>query len=50
MLNFPAETFWLIVPWPFIWITLGIVMYFVHRRGDKKEDEFYSNSNEKGMR
>jgi len=38
MFNFPVETFWYLVPWPFIWITLGIVMFFIHHSNDKKED------------
>lgn len=39
MLNFPIETFWYIVPWPFIWLILGIVMFFIHHRNDKLEDK-----------
>ncbi|MGY0692363.1 hypothetical protein ACW2QC_06150 [Virgibacillus sp. FSP13] len=39
MLNFPVDSFWYIVPWPFIWLTLGIVMYFIKNRGDKLEDK-----------
>ncbi|WP_269321885.1 hypothetical protein [Oceanobacillus salinisoli] len=39
MFNLPAETFWLLVPWPFIWLGLGIFMYFKLRREDIYEEE-----------
>ncbi|WP_198020897.1 hypothetical protein [Virgibacillus alimentarius] len=38
MFNFPVESFWLIVPWPFIWLALGIFMYFRNKRDDDLED------------
>ncbi len=44
MFNFPVDTFWLIVPWPFIWMTLGIVMYFIKKRDDDWEDKFNADS------
>lgn len=50
MFNLPAETFWLIVPWPFIWLTLGIIMYFIKKRDDELEDEFFSKSDDKELR
>ncbi|WP_281252938.1 hypothetical protein [Oceanobacillus senegalensis] len=39
MFNLPAETFWLLVPWPFFWLGLGIVMYFKLRKEDLYEEE-----------
>lgn len=39
MFHLPALTFWLIFPWPFIWLTLGIIMFFVNRRNDKLEEQ-----------
>ncbi|WP_404455036.1 hypothetical protein LG329_06760 [Virgibacillus necropolis] len=50
MLNLPAETFWLIVPWPFIWLTFGIVMYFIQRRDDKLEERFLSETDDEEMK
>ncbi|GGB40872.1 hypothetical protein GCM10011409_17970 [Lentibacillus populi] len=38
MFNFPVDTFWYIVPWPFIWLALGIMMYFIKNRDDKLEE------------
>ncbi len=38
LFNFPVESFWLIVPWPFIWLALGIFMYFRNKRDDDLED------------
>lgn len=39
MFNLPDLTFWMIFPWPFIWLALGIIMFFVNKRDDKIEDE-----------
>ncbi|MFC0558420.1 hypothetical protein [Halalkalibacter alkalisediminis] len=39
MLNLPAETFWLLVPWPFIWMVLAIVLYFKLKREDELEEQ-----------
>ena len=39
MLNLPAETFWLLVPWPFIWMTLAVVLYFKFKKDDELEDQ-----------
>lgn len=50
MFNLPAETFWLIVPWPFIWLAFGIVMYFIKKRDDELEDDFYAKSDDKELR
>lgn len=50
MFNLPAETFWLIFPWPFIWLILGIVVYFFKKRDDKREEIYYKNLNEKEMK
>lgn len=47
MFNLPPETFWLVVPWPFIWLTAGIIMYFVNKRKDELEDEYYANLDKK---
>lgn len=49
MLNLPALTFWLIVPWPFIWLALGIFMYFRKKRDDELEDYYYANKSGKGV-
>ncbi|WP_168157236.1 hypothetical protein [Sporosarcina ureilytica] len=38
MFNLPAETFWLIVPWPFIWVGLALVMYFKMKKEDDQEE------------
>lgn len=38
MFNLPAETFWLLVPWPFIWLALAFGMYFKLKREDDKEE------------
>jgi hypothetical protein len=42
--NLPAETFWLIVPWPFIWVGLALIMYFRMKKEDDLEDEGEKNS------
>ncbi|WP_275950873.1 hypothetical protein [Cytobacillus citreus] len=34
----PAATFWLIVPWPFIWIALGVILYFKLKKEDDAEE------------
>ncbi|ADC50078.1 MULTISPECIES: hypothetical protein [Alkalihalophilus] len=39
MLNLPAETFWLLVPWPFIWMVLAVFLFFKFKREDDLEDE-----------
>jgi len=39
-----------VVPWPFIWLTAGIVMYFVNKRHDDLEDEYYANMDEKELK
>ena len=39
MFNLPAVTFWLLLPWPFIWTALGLFMYFKLSREDILEDE-----------
>ncbi|GFZ81457.1 hypothetical protein GCM10010978_22960 [Compostibacillus humi] len=39
MFHFPAETFWLVVPWPFIWLAMGIIVYFKFKRDDELEDQ-----------
>lgn len=44
MLHLPTETFWLIVPWPFIWLALGVVMYLKNKRDDHLEDLYYLES------
>ncbi len=48
--NLPAETFWLIFPWPFIWLGLGIFMYFRKKRDDKLEEEYDSKTDGKEMK
>lgn len=40
MFHLPAETFWLVFPWPFIWLGLGVGMYFKFKRDDKLEDVY----------
>ncbi|WP_176222180.1 hypothetical protein [Tuberibacillus sp. Marseille-P3662] len=50
MFNLPAETFWLIFPWPFIWLGLGIFMYFRKKRDDKLEEEYDSKTDGKEMK
>lgn len=47
MFNLPAQTFWLVIPWPFIWLVAGIIMFFVNKRKDEIEEEYYSNLNRK---
>lgn len=42
MFNFPPLTFWLIVPWPFIWLATGVMMYVIHKRQDDFEEEYKS--------
>ncbi|SFE57332.1 hypothetical protein [Alteribacillus iranensis] len=44
MFQLPVETFWLIVPWPFIWLAFGIVMYVVNKRDDKREEAYENNA------
>jgi hypothetical protein len=39
MFNLPAETFWLLVPWPFIWMAAGLFMYFKMRKEDLREEQ-----------
>lgn len=48
--NLPTETFWLVVPWPFIWLTAGIVMYFVNKRQDDLEDKYYADLDKKELK
>lgn len=38
MFNLPLETVLLMLPWPFIWVTLALVMYFKLRRDEKREN------------
>ncbi|GLY08843.1 hypothetical protein [Bacillus badius] len=38
MFNLPAETFWWLVPWPFIWLGLGVILYFKLKREDEAEE------------
>lgn len=38
LFNLPAETFWWIIPWPFIWVTLAIIMYIKFKRQDDEEE------------
>lgn len=45
MFNLPVETFWLIVPWPFIWLALGSFMYFKFKKDDQLEEKVYSDLN-----
>jgi hypothetical protein len=40
MFHFPVDTFWYIAPWPFFWMALGILMYFLKKRDDDLEDKF----------
>lgn len=46
LFNFPVESFWLIVPWPFIWLALGIFMYFWKKRDDDMEGKLHCESEE----
>lgn len=46
MFNFPVESFWFIVPWPFIWLALGIFMYFRKKRDDDLEEQSNCESRE----
>jgi len=46
LFNFPVESFWLIVPWPFIWLALGIFMYFWKKRDDELEEKLHCESGE----
>lgn len=39
MFNLPLETALLMLPWPIIWITLAIVMFFKMRRDEEMENE-----------
>ncbi|MBB6450061.1 hypothetical protein HNR44_002039 [Geomicrobium halophilum] len=48
MFNLPVETTWLMLPWPFIWITLALVMFFKFRRDDKLEEQWENGENERG--
>lgn len=38
MFNLPAETFMWLVPWPFIWMGLALIMYFKLKKDDEKEE------------
>lgn len=38
MFNLPWETTLLMLPWPVIWVTLALVMYFKMRRDEKSGD------------
>jgi hypothetical protein len=42
--NLPAETCWLIVPWPVIWVGLALIMYFKMKKEDDLEDEEEKNT------
>ncbi|WP_240376895.1 hypothetical protein [Bacillus piscicola] len=46
MLNLPASTFWMIVPWPFIWVLFGIVVFIIKKRDDDYEDSLTQDSKE----
>lgn len=50
LFNLPAETFWLIVPWPIIWVGLAIVMYFKMKKEDDEEDKAEIAEREKNNR
>lgn len=39
MFSLPLETALLMLPWPIIWITLAIVMFFKMRRDEEMENE-----------
>ncbi|MGJ9457424.1 hypothetical protein [Oceanobacillus sp. CF4.6] len=43
MFNLPAETFWLFIPWPFIWMAIGLFMYFKLKKEDRYEEEIENN-------
>lgn len=39
MFNLPLETVLFMLPWPLIWVTLALVMYFKLRRDEKRENQ-----------
>lgn len=38
LFNLPAETFWLILPWPFIWVGFALIMFFKMKKEDEEEE------------
>jgi len=38
MFNLPLETFLWLVPWPFIWMAVAIVVFFKLKKEDEQEE------------
>jgi hypothetical protein len=39
MFHLPPETFWLLLPWPLIWLSLAFFMYNKLKKEDEAEDK-----------
>lgn len=51
LFNLPAETFWLILPWPFLWVGFALIMYFKLKKEDEEEERMereYEKANTEG--
>jgi len=46
LFNLPLETFLAFIPWPFIWLTFAIVMYFKLKKEDDREEQMNNRKEE----